>query len=230
MRWFAVSAILASQVAFAALNEPCYGANGVAGVCVSTATCSSNGGVTSSGGCPRDPADVKCCAKPTCGASPGNCRWSSDCAGSSLSGLCPGPSGFKCCQSSATGFGGYAAPKIPAVGPCKQVSVDGAKRVVAQFPGRIRDIGCVRACDCSASGASDHCCGKAVDLMCSDVTETASIGGKAIAEWIMNNQASLKVKYIIWGQRIWNPSQDAVKAWSSWRTMEDRGNVRENHW
>jgi hypothetical protein len=51
-----------------------------------------------------------------------------------------------------------------------------------------------------------------------------------MAEWMMNNRGSLKLKYVIWGQRIWNPSQDAVKPWSSWRVMEDRGSVTQNHW
>ena len=59
--------------------------------------------------------------------------------------------------------------------------------------------------------------------------QTASIGGRDIAEWVMNNKASLNLKYVIWGQRIWSASE-AVKPWAQWRTMEDRGNVRENHW
>ena len=46
----------------------------------------------------------------------------------------------------------------------------------------------------------------------------------------MNNRASLNLKYVIWGQKIWNPSQDSVKAWTSWRTMEDRGDITQNHW
>lgn len=46
----------------------------------------------------------------------------------------------------------------------------------------------------------------------------------------MNNRASLGLKYVIWGQKIWNPSQDAVKPWSQWRGMEDRGSVTQNHW
>jgi hypothetical protein len=45
----------------------------------------------------------------------------------------------------------------------------------------------------------------------------------------MNNKASLNLKYVIWGQRIWSATE-AVKPWAQWRTMEDRGNVRENHW
>jgi hypothetical protein len=46
----------------------------------------------------------------------------------------------------------------------------------------------------------------------------------------MNNRGALNLKYIIWGQKIWNPSQDGVKAWTSWRTMEDRGDLTQNHW
>jgi hypothetical protein len=137
------------------------------GVCLTTGECSASGGTTITGACPADPSNVKCCSKPSCnnGAS-GNCRWTSDCAGSSASNLCPGPGGFKCCSSSATGFGGYAAPAIPAVGACKQVAVDGARKIVAAFPGRVRQVFCTR--DCVCPGTSDHCCGKATDMMCSD--------------------------------------------------------------
>lgn len=46
----------------------------------------------------------------------------------------------------------------------------------------------------------------------------------------MNNHASLNVLYIIWGQKIWNPSRDARKAWNEWRGMEDRGSITANHW
>jgi len=56
------------------------------------------------------------------------------------------------------------------------------------------------------------------------------MSGQALAEWAMRNAAAQKVKYIIWGQRIWNPSVDAVKTWPSWRVMEDRGSITDNHW
>ena len=35
----------------------------------------------------------------------------------------------------------------------------------------------------------------------------------------MNNRVSLNLKYVIWGQRIWNPTVDSVMAWTSWRAM-----------
>jgi len=46
----------------------------------------------------------------------------------------------------------------------------------------------------------------------------------------MNNRGTLNLKYVIWGQKIWNPSVDGVMSWSSWRTMEDRGDITANHW
>lgn len=220
---------LFSQFVAAALNEPCYGSGGVAGVCVTTATCSSNGGVTISGGCPSDPADVKCCSKTSCGASPGNCRWNSDCASTSLSNQCPGPGAFKCCQSSAQGWGGYPAPSIPGVGSCQQVAVSGAQKVVAAWPGRVRQIYCIRDCPCGANPSSDHCCGKAIDFMCSDAGGAATISGRQIAEWAMNNRATLNLKYVIWGQRIWETG-DTVGPWTGWTAMNDRNSITDNHW
>lgn len=142
------------------------------GVCVTTAACSAKGGTTVNNACPRDPDNVKCCTKPDCGAGDRNCRWTSDCAGSTFANQCPGPSGFKCCSSNARGWGGYSAPRIPTTGDgCKTVAINGARKIVAQFPGRVRDIGCKRSC--SAGSTSDHCDGKATDMMCSDKTEVS---------------------------------------------------------
>lgn len=156
-----------AATAFAAVNEPCYGPNGVAGVCVTDANCQKYGGTSISGACPADPAGVKCCSKPKCGSGgTGNCRWTSDCAGTSGGLECPGPNGVKCCDNPANGFGGYNAPKIPGVGSCKQVAVSGAQKIVNAFPGRVREVFCIR--DCACPGTSDHCCGLATDMMCSD--------------------------------------------------------------
>ncbi|ESU08885.1 hypothetical protein FGSG_04239 [Fusarium graminearum PH-1] len=147
----------------------------------------------------------------------------------SAAGQCPGPSQMKCCSSAATGFGGYSAPTIPAVGACKAVSVNAAKKVVAAFPGRIREIGCKR--DCSCPGSSDHCCGLATDFMCSDGGGSATLSGKEIAEWCMKNRSALNLKYVIWGQKIWTTSVDKTEEkWENWRTMEKRDGLTQNHW
>ena len=241
-----LAALFAVQVANGALNEPCYGTGDVPGssnlplcyqiftkfsqgVCVLESTCASNGGATSNGGCPKDPANVKCCTKAHCG-DVGNCRWNSDCAGSSASNQCPGPSAFKCCQSSAPSWGGYPAPSFPSTSSgCKQVAIDGAKWVVDKWPGRVRQIYCIRDCACGSNPSSDHCCGKAIDFMCSDAGGTATLSGREVAEWIMKNRNGHNIKYIIWGQRIWAPS-DGEKSWEGWRPMEDRHGITENHW
>jgi hypothetical protein len=83
-------------------NGPCTGGGGAPGVCISTSSCSSGGGSFISGACPGTPDDIKCCVKTSC-ASGGNCRWTSQCSGSSQSGLCPGPANFKCCTEGSSG-------------------------------------------------------------------------------------------------------------------------------
>lgn len=161
-----LSTLLFAAPALAAVNEPCYGPSGIAGVCVTSATCSSSGGTTVPGACPADGADVLCCTKSPCQGAGSACGWTSDCAGTSTPGLCPGPSANQCCSSTDNGWGGYPAPSVPAVGACQAVAVDGANAVVAAFPGRVREIFCIR--DCACPGSSDHCCGKAIDYMIAD--------------------------------------------------------------
>jgi hypothetical protein len=47
----------------------------------------------------------------------------------------------------------------------------------------------------------------------------------------MKNRGALNLKYVIYGQKIWTTSVDKVnKNWESWRTMEDRGDLTQNHW
>lgn len=75
-----------------------------------------------------------------------------------------------CCRAPNGKYGGYAAPKIPAVGSCKAQAVAGAKAVVAKFPGRIREIGCYRQEAGGCRDGAEHPCGRAIDLMCSDRT------------------------------------------------------------
>jgi hypothetical protein len=217
----------------AALSEPCIGANNAEGVCVTVSSCNTAGGITVNGRCPSDPANVKCCTKPSCkNSSKGNCRWKSDCAGSVVANQCPGPTQFQCCSASGTGFGGYGKPNTLTVGVCKKVAVNGANLIIKAFPGRVRELGCIRDCQCiNKYDRDDHCCGKAIDLMCSDAGGVPTMSGLEIAEWVMKNQKALNLKYVIWGQKIWNPTIDKTsKSWLSWRNMDNRGSVTENHW
>ncbi|RYP93443.1 hypothetical protein DL770_000486 [Monosporascus sp. CRB-9-2] len=223
-----VSVALVVGSAFAAVNEPCIGEYGAAGVCVSTSDCLSAGGSYVIGACPWDPVDIRCCTKRSCNnGSSGNCRWTSDCDGSTTTNQCPGPGAFRCCSSTDTGFGGYAEPAIPDVGSCRANAVAGARAVVDAFPGRIQEIGCFRQdCDCSDS---DHCCGNAIDFMCSDAGGEATISGREIAEWVMNRASEQEVKYILWGQKSWTPN-DGVMSWAGWSSIDDRHSITQNHW
>ena len=67
--------------------------------------------------------------------------------------------------------------------------------------------------------------------MCPDAGGTATMSGCEIAEWMINYRAELKLKYVIWGQRIWNANgSDDIGPWTSWRGMNDRHDVTQNHW
>lgn len=46
----------------------------------------------------------------------------------------------------------------------------------------------------------------------------------------MHNRAALNLKYVIWGQKIWEARSDPVKPWAEWRAMENRGSITQNHW
>lgn len=99
-----VTALATAPTAFAAVNGQC-SVNGVPGVCLATANCKGDGGTSTAGFCPDDPPDVKCCTKSSCGSG-GNCRWTSSCSGTTLSGQCPGPNDFKCCVAGGGGGNG----------------------------------------------------------------------------------------------------------------------------
>ena len=57
-----------------------------------------------------------------------------------------------------------------------------------------------------------------------------TMAGKEIAEWVMENRDELSMKYVIWGQRIWETDSDEEAPWEEWSAMEDRNDVTQNHW
>ncbi|KAF7335233.1 hypothetical protein MSAN_02333700 [Mycena sanguinolenta] len=95
---FVFFALVATTLA--AENGPC---SSGPGVCISTSSCTAGGGSYTSGLCPNDPDDIKCCTKAPCASASlggGQCLFTSNCTGGNhyvLTGLCPGPSNFKCC-------------------------------------------------------------------------------------------------------------------------------------
>jgi hypothetical protein len=50
-----------------------------------------------------------------------------------------------------------------------------------------------------------------------------------MAEWIVANRDALNLKYVIWGQKIWEVG-DAVTDWPNWTSQDDRGSITANHW
>ncbi|KAG9042463.1 hypothetical protein FS837_010830 [Tulasnella sp. UAMH 9824] len=216
-----------------AINGRCTGANNAPGVCIATQDCTRAGGEFVSNRCPDDPENIKCCTKSNCGSG-GSCKWTNQCSTSTVPNLCPGPADFKCCVPDGGGDGPFPTPKFPdPTSGCKAVAINGVKKIVAQFPGKVREIGCIRDCPCDSDPSSDHCCGKANDLMVSRAAGVKTEAGKPIAEWVMNNHGSLNVKYVMWGQRIWTWTVDGrTMPWSEWRWQnpKDRGSVTANHW
>lgn len=145
----------------ATVNGPCTGAGGAPGVCIATAACTKGGGKFISNACPGTPTDIKCCSKAACGSG-GRCQFENTCTnGNILSNLCPGPAAFKCCESKSGGEGGgdghYPAPKYPKNPPCQAVTIAGTKKILAKFPGAVRELFCMRGCACNAKPLSDHC-------------------------------------------------------------------------
>ena len=72
----------------------------------------------------------------------------------------------------------------------------------------------------SATSVPEHSSGRALDFMCTRDQ------GDWIADYIWNNRKRLRVKWIIWRQRI--ISQE--RASEGWRHMADRGSATQNHY
>ncbi|OUM59638.1 hypothetical protein PIROE2DRAFT_67658 [Piromyces sp. E2] len=93
-------ALVAVPAALGTINGKCSSGNGV---CVKTSDCTKAGGTYVDNKCPNDPKNVKCCNKTKCVTSDGltgTCKFTSDCNGTSYSGVCPGGKNFKCCVTS----------------------------------------------------------------------------------------------------------------------------------
>lgn len=88
----------------------------------------------------------------------------------------------------------------------------GLRCVASVFP-QIKSMGGRRSNSSSTCSFSDHCAGLAVDFM---VPHWNTPQGKAlgwrIARWVQQNAKALRVKYIIWDAKKWNPG-----ASSEWR-------------
>jgi hypothetical protein len=92
----------------------------------------------------------------------------------------------------------------------------------------ILNVGVPYEVGCARNSADDHGTGQACDFMVAVIGTHPSAGnrstGNAIAQYAIDNASRLGVKYVIWEQRIWQPSS------GQWVAMNDRGSVTENHY
>lgn len=70
---------------------------------------------------------------------------------------------------------------------------------------------------------SDHYTGNAIDIM-TNTKGVSSADGTQLAQWLAQHHEQLKVKYIIWEQKVWRPKNPV------WKKMGDRGNDTLNHY
>ncbi|KLJ08180.1 hypothetical protein EMPG_16371 [Blastomyces silverae] len=126
-----------------------------------------------------------------------------------------------CCTNKKPPSPPRAPPvKIPE-NRCKRHVIDAGYKILGANPGKVRSVICYG----KRSNKSEHPLGLALDLM----TGAHSPNGQPLAEWVMRHAGSLKVTYVIWGQKIWEAGEK-VRGWGSWEKMENRGGVTANHW
>ncbi|MEU0488838.1 hypothetical protein ABZ249_06380 [Nocardiopsis sp. NPDC006139] len=91
----------------------------------------------------------------------------------------------------------------------------------------IRNVGVPLPVGCWRGSADDHGEGRACDFMVSYGTHPSADNqawGQRIADYAINNADRLGVEYVIWEQQIWHSGN------RSWRFMNDRGSITQNHY
>jgi hypothetical protein len=120
--------------------------------------------------------------------------------------------------STAASVAGAIARITNSAGAVKPQAQAAANQVVSNVPGAAGiTIGGTRA---SATDPNGHPSGRALDYMV--LTDEAL--GDAIAQYQIDHWAELGVEYVIWQQRMLSSPT------GSWKMMEDRGSVTENHY
>ena len=234
---------------------------GLDGICVPSANCTGDGVTFIDDACPGHGEDIKCCSSLTFGDDGDYREDNESIADNEDSEDSEDSQDFDDADGQTLNKRAFPTPRLPTLASgCKSIAIEGARKIRAQFPGRIKEIGCKR--DCSISGeVSEHCTGMANDLLVSSAWGVSSssvlsfvsymlfcsvvlssianprrqqvrtTAGQPIAMWILNNRAQFKVKYVMWGQRIWymgNP----VGPWNTWNYQQpvNRGSITKNHW
>jgi uncharacterized protein YraI len=126
-----------------------------------------------------------------------------------------GYDGFSPNIKRCSGSGGGGGGGIPTIPPtkCKKHVINAGYVILEEFPGYVHTVWCYGK---RPGDKGEHPKGLALDLMVKNKSH-----GREIAEWVMHNYKRLRVKYVIWGAKIWNPSRDKVTSWSNWRKSWD---------
>lgn len=105
------------------------------------------------------------------------------------------------------GFDGVCRPSgSGAERGLRLTAVRGLRCIHAAFP-QITSMGGLRASSSSTCSFSDHCKGLAVDFMIpSWSTRNGNRFGWLVARWVQTHAKALRVKYIIFDAKKWNPS------------------------
>lgn len=107
------------------------------------------------------------------------------------------------------------------VGPVKPWVQAAADEIGSRF--QLTDIGGWRAQD----PFPDHPAGLALDFMLSSrgpsTLGTATAVGDQLAQYVIDNAARLKVEYMIWNRRSWNPTR------GTWVPYSDTSNPHTDH-
>lgn len=103
------------------------------------------------------------------------------------------------------------------LGPVKMVTARAVAFLAPMF--KIKTVGGWRL-----DPHPDHPSGLAADFMV-PLTPAGQAQGDRLAAYLQKHHKELGVEYMIWYQKIWNPS----RASEGWRPMEDRGSPTQNH-
>lgn len=103
-------------------------------------------------------------------------------------------------------------------------AVRGGRAIYAQFP----SIKTMFGRGSRPVGTSDHPKGLAIDFMIpSWNTSSGNAFGWTVARWVAANAKALKVKYIIWDKKKWNPSVNTQ--WRPYRHPSGVSNANLDH-
>jgi hypothetical protein len=132
-------------------------------------------------------------------------------------------------SSGGTSSGGGGRPdgatgtKSPIVGNTMTSRMRTLMQALDSRFGAFPTIGCYRGGD-----PQDHGSGRACDFMESTggtmPSASAQEHGDRVAQFVIDNADRYGLKYVIWKQRIWD-----TRGSGSWRQMEDRGSITQNH-